>query len=351
VKAARIYEELAGVARAAGYPFVTGAVVHDWRKRDLLPKASGLTRRAHSPSELPGDLVERVLAICRYRYDRDLRDLPGIGLLLWLDGEAIEPRAIQLGFESVRSLPARLVASAGSRARAADPHDPDADIDATATAMERGRALFEEISGETVDVGDIGPGAVDVLGVALARGSVKDTDPEAVARLAKGMGFERAATEKMFGASPWLEGKSIGAELNNAISHSFGSLANEENQEIRPDQFEQIRDIANELVPIFQTFGEMLAIGFLRGTVGFGFLAANVQYPERIRILIAYSVARNPDPARKLADALADIPLDEWRDALESARKLVENSPEIQAEIGSKGLIQILEERAQKGDN
>jgi hypothetical protein len=352
MKTPRIYEELAAVARARGYARVTAAAIHDWRKRDLLPRAKGVTRRPHTLADLPKDVVERVLALCRYRYEDDVRDLRIVGLLLWLDGQAIRAESVRLGLSAVGSIPLRLVTMAGSRARAAYPDDADADVQAAAAAVDRNRAALEEFSGRTSrEELDAWAGAYDALMVAVGRMAAANADSEALSNFAQALGLDRATSESAFGAEPWLKGKSPGDELIGAISTLFGPRARAEIEALHAKEFAEIREIANDLTPAIQLFAEMMSIALPKGAIGLGFLTAISQHPVWARPLIAYAASRNSGKAREFRTLVSAMPLDEWREALELAHAYIGIHPEIQSEIAEKGLVQILEERGALSDN
>jgi hypothetical protein len=338
VKTARIYGELATYARAHGYGRVTDAAVHDWRKRGMLPSARSLGRRKRRPGRIPEPLRDRLLAICRYRYDRKVADLRIVTLLLWLDDGDIALDHIRAALPTIHGLAERLVALAGSGARRADPEDTDADVDATATAVASG-PLASAFGGEAVGPEALHAALFDALRLALGRGDPDEVDD--LAPLAMALGLGRAHTEAPHGSSPWLAGDPAAA-LADALGALFGSAATETIVGSSDDDLVYARETTRSLVKVVEAAGA-IQVWFPRGAAGLGFLRATLARPEFPAVVLYVAILR-PSVAAAFASQFTPEQLSEWTSASGIGIAWLKEHPELETEVEARGLLAVIQQ-------
>jgi hypothetical protein len=338
VKTARIYTELAAHAQAKGYERVTAAAVHDWRKRGMLPSARGLGRSKRRPGRIPQPLRDRALAICTYHYDRKVADLRIVTLLLWLDGADIPPEHIRRALPACRGQVERLVAMVGSSARRADPEDPDADVDATASVLASAAEALA-FDGEAAAWDERQAASFDALRLALGRGSPEDlTD---LSPLAMTLGLGRAHSEAASGLPPWLAVDSSAA-LSDALTALFGMSTSQAIAETSDDDLLRARSTTRGLAEVFAVMHALQTV-LPPGDARFGFLRAQQERPEFPAGLLYVAVVR-PSEAAFLASAFTAEQLAEWKVASNAVSAWAEEHPELEADIASRGTLAVLEQ-------
>jgi hypothetical protein len=338
VKTARVYAEIAAFARANGYAAVTEHAVHDWRTNAMLPSARGLGRTRRAPGRLPRGLRDRALEICRYRYQGRIRDLKTITLLLWLDGADIAPEAVRRALTAIRLIPHRVVRAVGHPSLRAEPGADEADLDASAEAV--GRALASGTATEFVPQDDLVNAARDALRLATGRGA-----PEAVedlAPIAKALGLERAHTETLEGAGPWLE-EDPAVGFAAALVGLYGMDAKRRIEQSTDDVLADARRIANRLAMTFGAYAEM-SLAFPPGAAGLALLMPAAGGPDQ-RVLLAYVAVLEPAPSRLLADAFTDEDLAGWRSDAAAGRAWLDSNPQHRADAQKRGLLAVLRDQ------
>jgi hypothetical protein len=335
VKTARVYAELAELAREKGYAAATEHAVKDWRGRGMLPSGRGLGRRRRKPGRIPLSLRQRLLQICHYHYDAGIRDLRIVTLLLWLDGADIDLATVRGALGSIRELPYRVLRLVGHPAARAEPDAPEADLDASAESI--ARALAAEPAFEQVPADDLVNAARDALRMAAGRGA-----PEAVGDLeaiAIALGLERAHTESIEGAGPWLdEAPSVG--LANALTGLYGGDAERRLAESTDELLLGARDTANRLAVVFDAFATV-AHGYPPGAAGLGLLTLMTGQPEQ-RVFLLYVAVLEPVAAVEFARVFTDEQIAEWRRTAELSRTWLEAHPEQRADAAERGLVAVL---------
>lgn len=205
VKQPRRYERLADAARDR-YPQVTGAAVHSWVKRGILPAAevrhTGFGVRLISE---PDDSVQQLLALCRSRYeDPAVRDIGLVGLLLWIDGYDVRADAVRGALSRLAEMPRlmlRVARTPGSERRPASER-----IDEIATTVAYDPRLASGFDRPDVDPARLASGLSSFLGQLVGAGPVSPADHDGLAELGKVAGLDRARRHGRRGPT-WARGR------------------------------------------------------------------------------------------------------------------------------------------------
>jgi hypothetical protein len=337
VKTARVYAELAALAQARGYQKVTAAAVQEWRTRGMLPSARSLGRARRPPGRLPRELKDGVLRLCEYRYDRAVRDLRVLTLLLWLEGADIDLSRVRDALVSIRALTDRLVRQVGHPALRAEPEATDADIDAGAEAITR--VFAGQRAPEPVGRDDLFNASRDALRLALGRGEPEKT--EDLGPLATALGLDRAHTETVAGAGPWLDEPPARA-LANAMRALFGADAEAAIRATSDEDLLAARPIARHVVAIADTYSEF-AFTLPPGAAGLDLfaLAGGLQEGPALALYLTVLV---PSGARELAAGISRADLEAWRRAAAAGREWLAAHPEVQTDVDARGLNAVLQD-------
>jgi len=105
---ARVYQQLAAVARAQGFPRATEHSVHRWVSAGLLPESETQPSQFGQHIKAPHvDAERQLLTLCRYRYTDKLGRYDLVGAQLWLDGFGVSTAFVRgaVGREFVRDTP------------------------------------------------------------------------------------------------------------------------------------------------------------------------------------------------------------------------------------------------------
>jgi hypothetical protein len=345
-KEPRIYAELAGFARDLGYTKVTRATVHDWRKRGLLPAARSLGRTRRPPGVLPVALTDRIRAICGYHYDTDVQDLDLVAVLLFLDGADIELAVVRSGMAVLPRYPERLVALAGSRARRANPDDPDADLDAAAQSFVERRILGARVGGRDVPAGELHPGVHDVLAIHVGRMDPADADPDAIGAFIEAIGLNRGVSGPMPlgpGLTGWV-GDPV-ADYLEATANLFGPSALAAIAAAGDAELLEGRGLSNRLFEVFRVVGPMLALGWAPGEGGLGAVVAGLDWdPVVLRCSLFLLAVTQRDGLALLVDAL-EPQLGDFAQATARGAEWLDAHPELEDEARRKGLMALLSEQ------
>jgi hypothetical protein len=86
------------LAQAQGYAKVTERAIREWRRRGLLPSRSSKAVCRGEPSSEPRP-GEQLLALCRIRYERHVRELHHIAFWLWWERFEVAEREVLHVFE------------------------------------------------------------------------------------------------------------------------------------------------------------------------------------------------------------------------------------------------------------
>jgi hypothetical protein len=186
-KAAKRYEALAAWAQAQGYPRLRGATVHSWLKRGIpLPVIDERPGFGQRVTREPDETYSTLLAACRYRYDYEIRAIGVVGLLVWLDGVAVDAKLVREGLIFLASNPDRLLGFMRSRSDIEDPSSPTALAEAAGVAFAYHPELadrFPPVRAGELDRADLAIGVSDLLG--LLSGVPLRPEPEGVRALAR----------------------------------------------------------------------------------------------------------------------------------------------------------------------
>jgi hypothetical protein len=338
MSSARIYPELAEYLRGRGYPGVTLWVVHDWRRRGLLPGMRGLRRSRRPSGRIPPVLKARALAIARYRYEFRIRDLRMVTLLLWLDREPIPLDKVRASAAELTQIVGRFVQMSGTKALKAYPDDSEADLDAAALAVTR-LDLPSAVGGEQVHQETLRVAAFDALAYTLGRAGLPE--PGDIAPLAIALGLGRAATETVYGEGPWLS-EEPGAALLEALTAVFGDTARDEVVGATDADLLNARSLVDALLPRAMAFGALFRLAFPKGTAGLGPLTLAIDEPHLFRALLLVLAIIKPADARAFADGLSEEQVAEARAATTLGRRWLDEHPEYEEAARTLGLDQVL---------
>lgn len=334
----KVYATLAGMARSWGYEDVTGAVVHDWRKRGFLtPVIVRHLAFGKVLTEIPAATVERLRAICRARYDSRIRDRRLLGLILWLDGADIPMPRVRDGAIAAATVLSRALSRLGAAAKARDPDDQDADVDAAAVGVGRGaQDLVAVTGGEQVPRELVEVGVAEFLLGMTGRVPLSALDPEALGPLGLAIGLGRAAREAPEGAEPWLV-DTPGAALRDVIA-----ILNEPNVVRRitgasDHELLQARELAADLERSLSRMAELFGLFAAPGQFGFGFLRLVRDKDPIARMYLFLNAAVIPDLAQQAADAFRASTA-EFEGLVLLGQQWLGDHPELAGDAANRGL-------------
>lgn len=209
-----VYESLAATARAAGHTDVTASRVHRWVRDRLLP-ATGRQiplGRAGFRTERSVAAEAQLLALCKWR--RHTKRLDELAVLMWADGWEVPTDRIR---RALRSFLPRSLPKASSRAERARLQEQLEEL--AYKFAPRAKARFGR---RGVQREEIAEALLPILQrVAGVGGRIRNVDAEVIEQLT---GQDRARTDAVGGASPWLQTPPI-ESLRLATELSFESVA------------------------------------------------------------------------------------------------------------------------------
>jgi hypothetical protein len=165
-KAATRYEVLAEYAAANGYAKLKADSIQHWTRIGLLPKAeiSHIAFQVRAIAD-PTHLGRQLISACHYRYDWSVRDLPLIGVNVWLDEFAVSEDLVRRGLAGLADAPNRLLKLMERRGElSANPSTRDL-IDSAAVALVYERHLARFFSdGPRPREKDLAQGMAELIG-------------------------------------------------------------------------------------------------------------------------------------------------------------------------------------------
>lgn len=344
-KDARVYEQLAVIARELGYRDVSGSAIHDWRKRGLLPAV--IVRRlgfGARETEIPAELLERLREVCRLRYDERVRDLRVLGAILWLDGVEMPISAVVRGLDAELDAIERFVKRHAPRGPIAASEEltdrEDADVDAAAVKM-ASAAARSEAPGEEVALPDLEIGLGELIKTLVGRLAPDDADADALDPVARWLGLGRAHDEGLPGAPPWLP-DAPGAALQSAIRMMNVPYLRGVLSAATPKDLERARALVVRLHRVAPAVSSTLSLGYGRGAFGLGFLASIGR--GEARLMPVFPVLLQPDDAELVVGAM-EVQADQVRGLVDLGFRYLDEHPEVRTEVEKSGLVRALEKR------
>lgn len=335
------------MANSWGYPAVSASAIHDWRKRRLLPPVDvqrpgfGQTR-----TEIPAEVIDRLRAICRLRYDHALRDLRVLGLLLWLDRHDIELRDVRAGARAAGTLLSRYLRRSGSRLRERD-DDEDADVDAAAVRLARDpHVLADQFGGQAVDAGKLEVALDEFFRGMAGRTGPRDLDPAALAPLELAIALDRARIEAPPGLDAWLTGLP-GEAIAEAVAYTNETNLEESIDRASDEDLAEAREVTDDLGRSLGLAARFLRLAFPPGAFGLGVLrplAAEVPIAKALIFLNAVAI---PDKSRAAASSFREATAN-MEALLDLGRKWLDEHPDLATEAEQRGVIAVATEIAEK---
>jgi hypothetical protein len=189
-----VYAELAGAAHDGGFPRITASQVHEWVMDGLLPPTAeqrSVGRHGFETVRLPGS-ENQLLALCRLRAQTKSWDR--LAILLWLDNWQISNDRLRRAMLEELGDPRELELDPAS----------DAGLDKLDEYAKRRGPAFARRAG----LGHVGPaaaadGVMAALSVTFGGTPWDEEAAQAMERLA---GLNRARTDVIGDAGPWLDG-------------------------------------------------------------------------------------------------------------------------------------------------
>lgn len=345
VKDARIYRELAAVARGWGYTRVSGAAVHNWRKKGLLPRVIVRHERFGGTStEIPAEAVERLRVLCHLRFDEGIRDLALVGLLMWLDDQRVSIDVARRGAKSAATLLPRMLERAGARARSRDPEDPDADLDAAAVKFAAvARTTQAEVGGEPVETQELEVASMEFFrGIT---GRTTDVDAAVLEPLGRLIGLRRAATEAPPGVGPWL-GTDPGAALAEFVGDMNGPTLVERIDKATDVELLSAREAGRDLHMSIGVMAELTDLTLPPGQYGFGFMRPAFFSSPLWRAAPFLVALTKPGMARDAAETFRRTSAG-LTALVELGRLWLDEHPEHRADVEARGLMAVVNDLSQ----
>ena len=189
-----VYAELAGAAHDGGFPRITASQVHGWVMDGLLPPTGeqrSAGRHGFETIRLAGAEAQ-LLALCRLRAQTKSRDR--LAILLWLDSWPIGTDRLRRAILKEIGDPTRVTLNTSG----------DETLDRMDEYARRHGPAFSRRAG----LGHVGPeaaanGTMAALGVTFG---VAEWDEEAAQAIEHIAGLDRARTDIVGDAGPWLDG-------------------------------------------------------------------------------------------------------------------------------------------------
>ena len=164
----------------------------------------------------------------------------------------------------------------------------------------------------------------------------------ALGRLEQLLGLNRARTNSMGDAGPWLEDAGAGAALIDGARHVNPAVLAAALDRASDLDLAAARDFASRFTEEWDVFGRVL--GYLPpGFAGLGILTTAVGMPDGPALLAAVSLVL-PAESQAFADLIsADLDLEALREGLEA----IEPRPEVAERVRDDLAAQVLRARAQ----
>lgn len=252
-----VYAELAGVAHDGGFPRITASQVHEWVMDGLLPPTGeqrSAGRHGFETIRLAGAEAQ-LLALCRLRAQTKSRDR--LAILLWLDSWPIGTDRLRRAILKEIGDPTRVTLNTSG----------DETLDRMDEYARRHGPAFSRRAG----LGHVGPeaaanGTMAALGVTFG---VAEWDEEAAQAIEHIAGLDRARTDIVGDAGPWLDGPAApSVDLSGFAFRAVESVKGATESEL-----EKARRRARPMVVDMQLVVRATELGLGLNVAGLGVLA------------------------------------------------------------------------------
>lgn len=329
-KSGQHYQRLAQLAQANDFHRVTPWVIQSWVKHGLIPRI-GFNRPRFGVREPTGvpEIERQLLALCTLRYARRIRSHVELALILWSDGWEIEEPLVRSSFRQYL-VPVSKLADAELRADFVD------------KAVRNRHLPPRWLRGKNVETAL----ALDTMFALLSGAkSLEPDDLSETAHMERVTHLDRARTDAVEGAAPWLPTAPGVGFAQGAVGVSVPRLLRALELS-SAKELEDARRGARQLSRKFDVIFPTLELAAGRNFAGFGPFADAAGDPRFVLILVLLTLVL-PTEANEFVGALPpDEVLQGWEAAVDGAKRMLEENSELAARSASVGMTAALEERA-----
>ena len=326
------YESLAQIANEAGYGRVTVSQVHMWANHGLLPAVrvahTGFGRREISEPECSHS---QLLALCRARFDLRIRNTEYLAAWLWSEGFPVDIALARRGLHRrIRQIPTALARYRGTQEQA-DALDDLALRGATEVAH----------AGPERDTGLLHRGLYEALAMHIGAGTEEEPDMEGLEAVERLIGLDRARTDRIGDADPWLDMPPGMAALDGLTATSIERLCTR--LDLSSDtELEEARKQAVDLRTRWAVLSEMLRLSGGPNFAGLAVLGAGLNQPMGLPDIVVVLLSFPAQTAAFLAGLPSGDDLEGISEAIDQLGSILASDPELAARVEASGLMSAL---------
>ena len=321
------YERLAEYARQQGWPQATGSTVRGWCRSRLLPPARvehpafGVRRSVED-----AEAYRQLLEACRLRWDRKLRRHEQLAIHLWLAGFAIDRAVVRAALRwTSDQLPRYLRRYRGVDVANATPQ-------ATEAALEE-LALTVAGSG-TGDAEDMRYRGLFEFMKRILGARVSEPDAEALANVEWMLGLERARTDAVGEAGPWLDNAPRGEAIRQGAEHVNLASLRAAIDDATDVELDTARGVVGRFTTVWTVLGEVLRL-FPDGFAGLGLFSEVISGSDGPALMTVMALILADESATFVEDLESQNDINELRDQLAVLAANPELVPELRLELAS----------------
>lgn len=317
------YQRLAAYARDAGSDRATPATIQGWCRAGLLPAARierpgfGVRTSIEEPPT-----YAQLLELCRLRWKRGLRWHRQLAIHLWVAGFRIEPETARRALRfTVDELPRYL-------RRYHHVVGDAAELEAVEAALEDwALAASKPGTDESRDL--LFRGLLDFARLILGL-PVSEPDVAALGHIESMLHMDRARTDVLGDAMPWLEAAAPGAALIEAAAHVNVATLTSAVESASGDDLEAARRFASRLIDVWSVVGRVLD-HLPPGFAGLDLFAAALTSPDGPALLAVMALVLPADSNAFIDHLTTELDAEDLKEGLAT----LEAEPELAAVVRS----------------
>jgi hypothetical protein len=327
------YGSLAAAARQAGYQSVTTRQVHVWCGHGLLPAAViGHTGFGKREIREPAGTDTQLKALCRARFDLGIRNHELLATWLWAEGFDISVAKARKGLDRLlQTLPAYL--DRYRRGQGAEDGLDDLALEAARTiALQAGRPR---------DVALLHRGLFEAASRHTHIGSEAEPDLEGLRHLGQLIGLDRAQTDRIGEAEPWLSDEPGVAMLQGLEGTSIDRLSSALAAS-SDDQLDHARVQALELRKRWSILGEMIELGWGPDFAGLAVVRRGFEMPLGLPLVALLMLSLREQAETFLVALPAGEELAAMADAIRRLKEAMAADQTLAYQVATNGAIAAL---------